>query len=250
MEHYSAAVQLRMPSHSLLPISAPLFIDTDLDTASVPNDCFIRKFLTGVKTPHFNLIAPGLRVPNDKEEFARLQRLTILPQKEDFAPAVLLFPTSDRRVDLNLEKKYLFLQDGESSAMNEGDSISTGLYSEPLSRDRHDTEEAGFPLLLSFLLRPDLRDEEGARMSDGRLVESGSFTELFQHDLSHPFGGERRSQRLERLFGRWTELVETGVWTVGEHGVEEGVDTFRDADRGDGAWRNYWIEPDWRGLSS
>ncbi|CAG7962371.1 unnamed protein product [Penicillium olsonii] len=168
MEHYSATVELRMPSHSLLPISAPLFIDTDLDTASVPNDCFIPKFLTGVKTPHFNLIAPGLRVPNDKE-FARQQRFTMLPQKEDFAPAVLLFPTSDRRVDLNLEKKYLFLQDGESSAMNEGHSISTGLYSEPLSRDRHDTEEAAFRLLLPSPLRLDFQDEEAARMSDGRL---------------------------------------------------------------------------------
>jgi hypothetical protein len=148
-------------------------------------------------------------------------------------------------VNLNLEMKYLFSQGSETVSMNEGDSIPTGLYSEPLLRNYHDTEEAGFRLLLSFSLRPDFRDTEGARMSDGRLVESGSFAELFQHGWFHPFGGERRSQRLERLFQRWTELVEGGVWTVSENGVEGGVDKFRDADNGNGAWRDYWIAPDW-----
>ena len=141
--------------------------------------------------------------------------------------------------------KYLFSQVSENADLNEGDPISTGLYSEPLTRNYYDTEEAGFCFLLPFSLRPDLRDTEGARMSDGRLVTSGSFTELFQHGWFHPFGGERRAQRLERLFGRWTELIESGVWTVGESGVEGGVDKFRDADNGNGAWRDYWIAPDW-----
>ncbi|KAJ5871208.1 uncharacterized protein N7529_003561 [Penicillium soppii] len=245
MEHYSATVESRMPPYSLLPISAPLFTDPDLDAASVPKDCFIRKFLTRVKTPRFKFIAPGLQVPHDKEDFARLQRFTTLPHEEDCVPAVLLFPTPDRTVNLNLEIKYLFSQASENVTMNEGDPIPTGLYSEPLLRNYHDTEEAGFRLLLPFALRPDFRDQEGARMSDGRLVESGSFTDLFQHGWFHPFGGERRSQRLERLFERWTEPIESGVWTVGENGVEGGVDKFRDADNGNGAWRDYWIAPGW-----
>jgi hypothetical protein len=245
MEHYSATVESRMPLDSLLPICAPLFNDLDLDAASVPKDCFIRKFLTRVKTPRFKFIAPGLQVPHDKEEFARLQRFTRLPYEEDCVPAVLLFPTPDRTVNLNLGMKYLFSQESENVTIDEGDSIPMGLYSEPLLRSFHDTEEAGFRLVLPFALRPDFRDEEGTRMSDGELVESGSFTELFQHGRFHPFGGERRSQRLERLSKRWTELIESGVWTVGENGVEGGIDKFRDADNGNGAWRDYWIAPDW-----
>jgi hypothetical protein len=28
---------------------------------------------------------------------------------------------------------------------------------------------------------------------------------------------------------------------VGEEGVEGGIEKFREADNGNGAWRNYWI---------
>lgn len=61
-------------------------------------------------------------------------------------------------------------------------------------------EEAGFHIVLSFRL-------QRTRMSDYRLVADalfeatqGLFTNLFQHGYSHPFGGERRAQRLENLF--------------------------------------------------
>lgn len=83
-------------------------------------------------------------------------------------------------------------------------------------------------------------------MSDGRLITPGSFTQLFQHGNFHPFGGEWRSQRLERLFRRWTELIENGVWTVGEDGVEGEIEKFGEADNDSlGAWGDYWIAPDW-----
>ena len=48
---------------------------------------------------------------------------------------------------------------------------------------------------------------------------------------------------MERLFDYWTELIESGVWRVGDKGIEGGIETFRDADSG--AWRDYWIPPDW-----
>ena len=72
---------------------------------------------------------------------------------------------------------------------------------------------------------------------------SSLFTQLFQHSVFHPFSGEHRAQRSERLFDRWTELIESGVWTVGENGVEGGIDMFLDADHG--AWEDYWIPPSW-----
>ncbi|KXG48129.1 uncharacterized protein PGRI_019990 [Penicillium griseofulvum] len=67
-------------------------------------------------------------------------------------------------------------------------------------------------------------------------------TELGGHGVFHPFGGEQRAQILERPFDRWTESIESEMWTVGENGVEGGIDFFQDADH---AWEDYWIPPSW-----
>ncbi|KAJ5720810.1 uncharacterized protein N7483_008744 [Penicillium malachiteum] len=243
MERYSAAVESRMPPDSLLSISAPLFTDADLDAAAVPQDCFIRSLLTRLKTPRFKFIAPGLEVPHDKEAFARRQKFAHIPSEKDSIPGVLLFAAPDRTVNLNHEIRWLFNTAHENFTMNDGDPVPTGLYSEPTCRSNSDSEEAGFRLLLPFALRPDYSDQ-AARTSDGGLVAAGSFTQLFQHGF-HPFGGEWRSQRLERLFQRWTELIEAGVWIVGPEGVEGGIDKFRDADNGNDAWMDYCIAPYW-----
>lgn len=48
-------------------------------------------------------------------------------------------------------------------------------------------------------------------MSDGTSILPGSVTQLFQHGIFHPFGGERRTQRLERLIDRRREL---GEWCL------------------------------------
>ncbi|KAJ6010775.1 hypothetical protein N7451_002187 [Penicillium sp. IBT 35674x] len=248
IKHYSAVVESRMPpgSHLPLPSSKTFFTDLDPDAASVPQDCFIRALLTRVKTPRFKFIAPGLEVPHDKEAFAMRQKFTNIPHEEGPGiPAVLLFAAS-RTVNLNTEIRWMFKQAYEENiAMSDGDPVLAGLYSEPMRRDDHDMEEAGFRLLLPFALRLDFRSEGGARMSDGGMITPGSFTQLFQHGSFHPFGGEWRPQRLERLFQRWTELVEAGVWTVGEDGVEGSIDKFKDADNGNDGWRDYWIAPDW-----
>jgi hypothetical protein len=244
IERYSAAVESRMPPGSVLPISAPLFTSAELDAAAVPQKCFIRSLTTRVMTPRFKFIAPGLEVPHDKEAFARRQRFTNIPHEENSIPGVLLFAAPDRFVDLNLEIRRLFSIAHDHRSMNHNDPVPTGLYSEPVRRRDYDMEEAGFRLVLPFALRPGFfRDKDGARMSDGRPIPSGSFTELFQHGYFHPFGGERRSQRLERLFEWWIVLIESGVWTVGEDGVEGGIDKFGDADRGAG--NDYSIAPSW-----
>lgn len=57
--------------------------------------------------------------------------------------------------------------------MNDGDPISTGLYSEPIRRDNYDMEEVGFRLLLPLRLHD--RHDKGARMSDGSVVRPGLF---------------------------------------------------------------------------
>jgi hypothetical protein len=244
MDRYTAAIESRM--QSLLPISrdTPLFTDAELDMASVPKECFVRSVLTKVKTPRFELIAPGLEVPHDKAAFAARQKFNQEGRGKD-VPSFLLFAASDsgRTVIFNEEIRRLFFGARNDVPLNEDDPVPTGLYSETLNRFEYDAEESGFRLLLPFALRPNLADEDGARRSDGTLVSPGSFTELFQHGVFRPFGGEHRAQRLERLFDRWSELIESGVWTVGREGVEGEIDRFRDADNG--AWEDYWIAPYW-----
>ncbi|CAI7652690.1 unnamed protein product [Penicillium manginii] len=227
IERYSAIVESRMPPDSILPISsAPLFTGADLDAAGVPRDCFIRSLLTRVKTPRFRFVAPGLEVPHDKEAFIRRQTFT----------------TPDKLVDVNDEIHSLFSVAHEDLGI-EGDSIPIGLYSEPVRRSNFDMEEAGFHIVLPFDLRR-AKMSDGRSVTDGLFTDSeGSFTKLFQHGYFHPFGGERRAQRLDNLFDRWTVMVESGIWTVGEDGVEGGIDKFREADRGDGT--EYSIASSW-----
>lgn len=141
------------------------------------------------------------------------------------------------------------------SAVKRGDhSTPAGLYSESVDRASVDQAEEGFRLLLPFPLRPFANDIDylltkvggnaGARWSDGSLVQKGDPTGLFQHGQK-PFGGNNsgRPQRLERLFDKWRELVEGGIWPVGKDGVDGSIDKFREAD-GLG-WKNYWISPTW-----
>ena len=74
-------------------------------------------------------------------------------------------------------------------------------------------------------------------------MDAGPYAQLFQFGCYHPFGGEWRAQRLDKLMDRWRELVESGKWSVGRDGVQGTIDVFADA--GTGAWRDYWIEPEW-----
>ncbi|CAG7962390.1 unnamed protein product [Penicillium nalgiovense] len=242
IDHYTAAIEARIPSRSLLPISSdvPLFTDVELDAAYIPEECFIRSVLTRMKTPRFKAIAPGLEVPHDTMAFADRQKFTGVPREQEEwgknIPPVLLFAAADssRTVSFGEETRWLFLGPSDDVPFNENDIIPAGLYSESVRRCEYDTEEAGFRLLLPF------RAHNEARMSDGTSISPSSATQLFQHGIFHPFGGERRAQRLERLIDRWRELVESGVWTVGRDGVEGTIDKFH-TDSG----LDYCIAPDW-----
>lgn len=138
-----------------------------------------------------------------------------------------------------------------SAAVKRGDHATpAGLYSESVCRGHADIAEEGFRLLLPFASRlagqQVVGGEEhlGARLSDGSLIEVGNPTQLFQHGIK-PFGGDvsGRPQRLERLFDKWRELLEDGIWSVGNNGVEGDIEKFQEA--GGPRWRSYWIAPSW-----
>lgn len=61
--------------------SAALMSDEVLGAARVPDECFIRSFLTQARRPRFKCIAPGLTVAeNDAEAFSRTQKFTSLQE--------------------------------------------------------------------------------------------------------------------------------------------------------------------------
>ncbi|KAI0851204.1 hypothetical protein F5Y00DRAFT_16984 [Daldinia vernicosa] len=250
-ERLVKAIETRISPDKLLPISnKPLFSHTDLDKASVPNPCFIRSFLSGVRRPRFDRIAPGLAIPHNPTIFAANQRYTVMnisSKHGTIIPPVLIFASAEKRiVSLISANSYVsfnpFCRAFSKDIPSDGQSILSGLYSESVERFSGDNAEEGFRLLLPFPLRA-LGEEHGARKSDMNLVEEKSVADLFQHGFK-PFGGEWwRAQRLEMLFDAWTHLVESGVWKVGDNGIDGNIDMFKDADRGQ--WADYRIDPSW-----
>lgn len=256
IEKLSAAIEARMPPDSLLHVvpDTPLLTHVDLDAASVPRDCFIRSVLTKVRTPRFKHIAPGLEVPHNATKFVAQQQFTALQaarneEGNEIIPSVLIFAAADKRrtVGFNKEIRRTFVTANDLQTnipYKDGQPVLAGLYSELIRRGEGDIAEEGFRLLLPFGLRSNYNEDQSAvKRSDGSLVDAGSYTQLFQFGAFHPFGGEWRAQRLEKLMDRWRELVEDGIWSVGTDGVQGSIDVFADAEVG--AWRHYWIEPEW-----
>lgn len=242
-----SAIEARIPNPlPLTPDTLQLLNNSDLDAASVPTSCFIRSLLTRVKTPRFRYIAPGLLVPHDKEAFIAKQLFTSIDTSSEdqlYIPPVLIFPAEELQANISDIDRYRSPNPFPMPYHRKGDPrhiIPAGLYSESVYRYDVDGAEEGFRLILPF----ELGKSEGlARKSDGSPLGTESISGLFQHGFK-PFGGEwTRAQRLERLFNKWRDLVESGIWIVGKDGVEGGIQTFRNADLG--GWKDYWIAPDW-----
>ncbi|KAI2629289.1 hypothetical protein GGS26DRAFT_560121 [Hypomontagnella submonticulosa] len=252
-ERLATAIEERMATAHHLPsreTEGPLLSDEQLDAASVPSDCFTRSFLTRIRRPRFRMIAPGLEILHDPTAFIANQKFTVMDASSEYGvviPPVLIFASAERSVvDFDSPNRYVsfnpFCRPFQDGVPRGDRSIIAGLYSESVDRFSVDNAEEGFRLLLPFRFH-NLGQGRGARKSDGQPLTDGSVAELFQHGFK-PFGGEWwRAQRLEPLFDHWRHLVETRVWTVGNDGVQGGIDVFRDAYT-DGS-NDYFIRPSW-----
>lgn len=248
-ERLVIAIDSRLPSEPRLPTVRKKYLlnNDDLDAAGAPEKCFVREFLTGAPVPRFKYIAPGLVVPHDRWAFITQQRFTRLAYEQNpedgriVIPPLLIFADKDggtvdfsggyKGYNPNPFPKEMHLEPSDQST-------PAGLYSESVVLDSSDMAEEGFRLLMPFQFDSSYT---GARLSDGALLPVGSVADLFQHG-DFALGGMARAQRMERLFDWWRHLVEEGIWTVGDDGVEGTMDTFRDADRG--KWKDYMIPLD------
>ncbi|KAI0426459.1 hypothetical protein F5Y09DRAFT_351211 [Xylaria sp. FL1042] len=211
-ERLAAIIEERMPVSG-----------EQLDAASVPT-----------RRPAFKMIAPGLEIPHDPEAFVSNQKFTVMdvdPKYGIVIPPVLIFGSVERRaMDLDSPNRYVSFNPFAKAfrdGVAQGDrSIIAGLYSESVERLSIDVAKEGFRLLLPFRFHS-LGQNGGARKSDGSLLTEGSVAELFQHGFK-PFGEEYH-------------LIETGVWTIDNEGVQGGIDLFRDAHLSN----DYYIRPNW-----
>ncbi|KAE8443775.1 hypothetical protein EG329_001369 [Mollisiaceae sp. DMI_Dod_QoI] len=238
------AIESRIPpSQRKWPTSTPILSHKLLDAAFVPNPSFARSFLTTIRLPSFQYIAPGLLLPTP-ETFVQNQLFTPVKDENDnlSIPPVLLFSAKET-VSLKYgpyDHKPLGLV--RTDAL-QGKPILAGVYTEAVSRRAEDTAEEGFRLILPYSI-----GQNGyARESTGSIIDSTvrpSFQDLYQHGFK-PFGGDwSRAQRLVRLLDNWTGMVERGLWEVGEDGVLGGIEKFKEADTKE-RWKDYWMEPDW-----
>ncbi|PTB62134.1 hypothetical protein BBK36DRAFT_1172701 [Trichoderma citrinoviride] len=246
------AIEERIPSKgSNIDTNSPqpLLASSALDTASIPDPCFARSFLTSARRPCFQRIAPGLFLPPaDAAAFAAIQPFTGLPRSHGAViPPVCLFPAApcEREAVLTASSSP-FCGDFRPTPANSAvpSKVRAGVYSESVDRNSgHDYAEEGFRLLLPYGFDNDWNGSDGARKSDGSLIDRGKLADLFQHGYK-PFGGDYyRPQRLERLLDCWCKLIEEGVWSVGPEGVQGTIDKFKDA--GTTHWRDYVIPLTW-----
>ncbi|KAL7942080.1 hypothetical protein V8C42DRAFT_355182 [Trichoderma barbatum] len=190
-------------------VNLELLIDSDvLNAASVPNPCFVRSFLTHARRPRFHRIAPGLVLPPlDAAEFAAAQPFTGLPRDNHAIPPVCLFPAAEDEPEAVLTvSSNPFSNDFRATSADSlvPSRVGAGAYSQSIERYLgHDYAEEGFWLLLPYNFENNWDAVEGARKSDGSVIDRGKLADLFQHGYK-PFGGDYyRPQRLERLFDCW-----------------------------------------------
>ncbi|RMY53567.1 hypothetical protein D0865_05181 [Hortaea werneckii] len=188
-----------------------------LDAAKIP-DGFAREFLTQARRPRFNFIAPGLRVPL-REEFVR-QPFTELTPEEDAIPPILLF-----RNDQTAQTEGIWWFGEFTHKYNhlsiDAPECPCGLYFSLCVRTSGYPQEDGCNIVLPFEF------ENGfAKKSDGTPVERTC--DLLQAG-KNPYH-EDHPAPLRAFLETVRENVESGHWTVDEHGVAGGLDVLKQAD--------------------
>jgi hypothetical protein len=225
-----------------LPMATP--IDSDhivhglvdegvLQSMNLPQG-FAYKFLRRARRPRFQMIAPGLEIP-DSSSFS------LQPFWSDGAatsPPVLLFHSKHNYVD----SFRVSTSEVPTPFDNPFDQIPTyaaGLYfcPNPISEDE-------VKLVLPF----GIGANGYARMSDGSRfgenVESKSvrtkntFSDLYRPG-HQPFDGIHEN-RLVGVLKSWFGMVERGDWKIDQYGVAGGIDVWREADTEQG-WERYVI---------
>jgi hypothetical protein len=193
---------------------------------------FAKQFVLQARKPRFTFIAPGLRLPTTNT-FANQPFMSTLNLNEggpgQVTPPILMF-CSESNVPTDSLSPLSFSNPHEGSEPAE---CPSGLYLGRCDRTSGTPFEDGCELLLPFKL------ENGwAKQSDlSDLVDGEPHESLLQSGVN-PFN-QRHPVQLKGFLKIVATNVRAGNWSVNNHGVAGGLDTWKQADTEE--WRDYWL---------
>lgn len=225
------AIHERMPNTKSSPfVSKSLFSAETLLGAGIRKNSFAWHFLRNAHRPAFDYLGPSLKLATDNDLINSVWKTARdafkpTPWHPSFKPVhepgpfpvPLLLGTSPAK---NWHSRH------PNSAFAAIDTVLWGLYFDDTGYDALLTEDA-----CRLVLPYDLGGEGFAVRADGsklghKYVQGwAELYQLGQHPLV-PCHGTQMFQVLEV----WRACVRGGVWRVGEEGVDESAEKFRDAD--------------------
>jgi hypothetical protein len=212
------AIEERMPSpRSRVDAVHGLYEDSVLRDAGMLIDGFATRFFVGARQPRFKYLAPGLRLPTADELISSPFR-----DLEDIDSPIKPIPIL--LADTMAQTPWM---------ADQVDRIPAGLYLDGCNREGHCPFEDGSRLVLPYAIGGNgfAKTCDGAnidpRISDGELYQIGWNPFLLRHAV-----------QLRSLLTRFHEYVVTGVWSVGEDGVTNPIESFQQADASEASWGN------------
>ncbi|ETS74764.1 hypothetical protein PFICI_13248 [Pestalotiopsis fici W106-1] len=241
----------------------PVLSVDDVEAAGIKPG-FAHSFLTKAKRPGFRYIAPGLAIPTPEtlklQPFADIKRPrdSWLPEDEEMPDEpypLLIFSSSENYETWRDPPRHPKFPDSDrpfSYPYHQLPSFSAGLYFSPTHGGPFDFED-GVKLVLPEPIGAFgyARKADGSRFGEniadatalgGYGRRGGTFSDLFQ--LGYNPYAEMHDVQLEQVLDAWCGLVESGEWMIGEDGVEDTIQKFKDADTRS-KWNKYVVPIKW-----
>ncbi|KAI4595872.1 hypothetical protein KJ359_006511 [Pestalotiopsis sp. 9143b] len=255
-----SAIESRLPEASRPESRStePLVSEAMLEAAQmIRRDSFAWSFLSRARRPAFRYIAPGLAIP-DAQDFRHQPFSSVETDAEPLEDGelgiqfpILLFPSSELfRSTPVMNTAGGAIDQPFPPPWSEVDSYPAGLYLTDSDREAADFED-GVRLVLSFGIgsRGWARTADGARFGEnksahgvGRGGSKDTYSDLYQ--LGYVPFIDSHETRLEQVLQAWLRHIETGLWEVGEDGVLDGINKWREADTEE-HWEEYTVPISW-----
>ncbi|OGM49595.1 hypothetical protein ABOM_001633 [Aspergillus bombycis] len=250
MQKLLDTIQARQPAREATNSYNPWSDQCLLTSTDIPPETFVYDFLTGLAPQRipFRYIAPGIRLPT-VSEFTSQPYLGSYPTNDPTSLPLLLFYT-DNKKGLGHDLHPLLPPPPPPSYPPPSNipELPAGLYIESI----HSKTTRAFSNTCYLLLPFKVGQNGWTRTSDGAQtgididdIEShpkGDDKSLYQSGLNG--FGDRGMVQLDKVLLRWAQMVEDGEWEIGEDGVVDKIERFKDADT-EMHWYKYCLPPSW-----
>lgn len=212
------AIEERMPSPPPRADAVHgLYEDSVLRGAGMLIDGFATRFFVGARQHRFRYLAPGLRLPTADE-------LISGPFRDLEDTAVPIKPIPILLANSMAQTPWF---------ANRLDHIPAGLYLDGCESEGPSPFEDGSRLVLPYAFGGNgfAKTCDGAgidpRIRDSELYQIGWNPFILQHGV-----------QLRSILTRFHDYVVAGVWSVGEYGVTDPIESFQQADASEASWGN------------